>query len=57
MRKILILAANPKNTNQLRLDEEVHEIQEGLQRSSSLDPLEIASQWAEIFPLSLKLQN
>lgn len=46
MRKILILAANPKNTNQLRLDEEVREIQEGLQRSRSRDQFEIVSQWA-----------
>ena len=30
---ILILAANPKNTNTLRLDEEVREIEEGLRRS------------------------
>ena len=46
MRKILILAANPKNTNQLRLDEEVREIQEGLQRSRSRDQFEIVSRWA-----------
>lgn len=46
LRKILILAANPKNTNQLRLDEEVREIQEGLQRSRSRDQFEIVSRWA-----------
>lgn len=46
MRKILILAANPKHTNQLRLDEEVREIQEGLQRSRSRDQFEIVSRWA-----------
>lgn len=46
MRKILFLAANPKNTNQLRLDKEVREIQEGLQRSRSRDQFEIVSRWA-----------
>lgn len=46
VRKILILAANPKNTNQLRLDEEVREIQEGLQRSLSRDQFDIVSRWA-----------
>lgn len=46
MRKILILAANPKNTNQLRLDQEVREIQEGLQRSRSRNQFEIVSRWA-----------
>jgi tetratricopeptide (TPR) repeat protein len=33
MKKILILSANPKNTNRLRLDQEVREIKEGLRRS------------------------
>lgn len=46
VRKILILAANPKNTNQLRLDEEVREIQEGLKRSRNRDQFEIVSRWA-----------
>ena len=46
VRKILILAANPKNTSQLRLDEEVREIQEGLQRSRIRDQFEIVSRWA-----------
>lgn len=46
MRKILILAANPKNTNKLRLDEEVREIHEGLQRSRIRDQFEIVSRWA-----------
>lgn len=32
-KKILILAANPKNTTRLRLDEEVREIKESLRRS------------------------
>ena len=30
---ILVLAANPKNTSQLRLDEEIREIENGLQRA------------------------
>ena len=35
VKRILILSANPKNTNRLRLDEEVREIDEGLQRSKN----------------------
>lgn len=31
--KILVLSANPVNTDRLRLDEEVREIEEGLRRS------------------------
>lgn len=46
MKKILILTANPKNTDKLRLEEEVREIQEGLQRSRSRDQFEIISKWA-----------
>ena len=46
MKKILILTANPKNSDKLRLDEEVREIQEGLQRSRSRDQFEIISKWA-----------
>ncbi len=46
VKKILILTANPKNTDKLRLDEEVREIQEGLQRSRSRDQFEIISRWA-----------
>ena len=34
VKTILILAANPKNTSPLRLDEEVREIDEGLRRSN-----------------------
>ena len=33
---ILILAANPKNTDHLRLDEEVREIDEGLRQKSGI---------------------
>ena len=46
MKKILILTANPKNSDKLRLDEEVREIQEGLQRSRSRDQFEIIAKWA-----------
>ncbi|MDF5731252.1 MAG: hypothetical protein PUP92_25435 [Rhizonema sp. PD38] len=35
MKKILILSANPINTSQLRLDEEVREIQSALSRNRS----------------------
>jgi hypothetical protein len=38
---ILILAANPRGTVPLRLDEEVREIREGLQRSQQRDSFEV----------------
>ncbi|MGK7930274.1 MAG: AAA-like domain-containing protein [Microcystaceae cyanobacterium] len=37
MKKILLLSANPKDTTQLRVDEEMREIREGLQRSKQRD--------------------
>lgn len=37
MNKILILAANPKDTSRLRLDEELREIEEGLLRAKKRD--------------------
>lgn len=43
---ILFLAANPKNTGRLRLDEEVRDIQEGLQLSSGRDHIRFEAQWA-----------
>ncbi|WP_299490167.1 AAA-like domain-containing protein [Acaryochloris sp. IP29b_bin.137] len=46
MKKILILAANPKDTQSLRLDEEVRTIQEKLKRSKLRDDFEIVSCWA-----------
>lgn len=46
MKKILILSANPTNTNQLRLDEEVREIEAGLERSRSRDRFQLISKWA-----------
>ncbi len=45
-RKILILAANPKNTSPLRLDEEVREIDNGLQRAQHRDQFELVQKWA-----------
>ena len=43
---ILILAANPKRTAQLRLDEEVREIEEGLRRSEHRSSFVVKSRWA-----------
>ncbi|MEI2580745.1 effector-associated domain EAD1-containing protein [Scytonema sp. PRP1] len=37
MKKVLILAANPKGTSQLRLDEELRDIAEGLRRAQKRD--------------------
>ncbi|MDX2241517.1 MAG: AAA-like domain-containing protein [Leptolyngbyaceae cyanobacterium bins.302] len=45
-RKILILAANPKNTAKLRLDEEVREIHNGLERSKHRDRFVMEARWA-----------
>lgn len=43
---ILILAANPKDTPVLRLDEEVREISNGLKRSKYRDNIVLNQQWA-----------
>lgn len=45
-RKILILAANPKSTTPLRLDEEVREIDSVLQRAKKRDQFQIKQHWA-----------
>ncbi|HEY9872163.1 MAG TPA: restriction endonuclease [Candidatus Obscuribacterales bacterium] len=45
-RKILILAANPKTTSRLRLDEEVREIDDGLYRARHRDQFELVQRWA-----------
>ena len=45
-RKLLILAANPKSSTRLRLDEEVRDISEGLKRARHRDDFEIAQRWA-----------
>ncbi|CAG0936430.1 phosphoinositide-3-kinase, regulatory subunit 4 [Thermoflexales bacterium] len=44
--KILILTANPKDTARLRLDEEVRQIEDGLQRARQRDDFVIKAQWA-----------
>jgi TIR domain/AAA-like domain/CHAT domain len=41
VKKILLLTANPKNTEKRRLDEEIREIQESLQRSRCRNKFEI----------------
>ncbi len=46
MKKILIFAANPKDTNKLRLDEEVREIQTALKLSKEREQFQIISEWA-----------
>ncbi|BAZ67491.1 hypothetical protein NIES4106_22460 [Fischerella sp. NIES-4106] len=46
IKKILVLAANPQNTQKLRLDEEVREIAEGLRRAKKRDQFAIESRWA-----------
>lgn len=46
MKKILILAANPKDTPRFRLDEEVREIENGLRRAKHRDEFELRQQWA-----------
>ncbi len=43
---ILILAANPKSTTTLRLDEEVREIDAGLRRSNQRDRFQLEQRWA-----------
>ncbi|MCZ7567035.1 MAG: VWA domain-containing protein [Ardenticatenaceae bacterium] len=43
---ILILAANPKNTSRLRLDQEVREIDNGLQRARRRDEFNLKQVWA-----------
>lgn len=43
---ILILAANPKNTSRLRLDQEVREIESGLQRARKRDEFILKPVWA-----------
>jgi hypothetical protein len=46
VKKILFLAANPKNAPTLRLDEEVREIDNALRRSQQRDRFELAQKWA-----------
>jgi len=44
--KILFLAANPKDTSQLRLDEEIRSIDQALRQAEYRDRFEIQQQWA-----------
>ncbi|WNZ24627.1 CHAT domain-containing protein [Leptolyngbya sp. NK1-12] len=44
--KILVLAANPENSSELRLGEEVREIEEGLRRSRYREQFELKARWA-----------
>ena len=44
--KLLLLAANPGDSARQRLDEEVRDISEGLQRSRERDRFEITQRWA-----------
>ena len=46
MKRILILSANPKNTNQLRLDEEVREIKAALKLSKNREQFEVVTESA-----------
>jgi hypothetical protein len=46
VKTILVLAANPKGTNPLRLGEEVRSIQTGLERSQYRDHYRIEQRWA-----------
>jgi hypothetical protein len=45
-RTVLFLAANPKNSTPLRLEEEVREIDEGLQRAKKRDKFHLEQRWA-----------
>ncbi|KAM3103008.1 TIR domain-containing protein [Phormidesmis sp. 146-12] len=46
VKRILVLAANPKGTSRLRLDAEVRDIEAGLRRSKNRDQFVLTQQWA-----------
>ncbi len=46
VKTILLLAANPRKTSQLRLDEEVREIDEGLRRANKREQFKLEQKWA-----------
>ncbi len=46
MRKLLIFAANPNRSGHRRVDREVRDIEEGLNRTRNRDEFEIIKQWA-----------
>ncbi len=50
VKTILFLAANPKGTSHLRLDEEVRRIDQGLQRSKHRDAFHLVQKWAVQIP-------
>jgi hypothetical protein len=50
--KILFLAANPKDSSKLRLDEEIREIQARIRAAEFRDSFELVSRWA-VRPLDL----
>ncbi|MBD2609073.1 CHAT domain-containing protein [Scytonema hofmannii FACHB-248] len=54
VKKILILAANPKNTVRLRLDQEVHDIKKGLQSAKERDNF-ILQQEGAVRPQDIRL--
>lgn len=60
VRKILVLAANPKNTPGLRLDEEVRGIQRSIQLAKERDRFQVISEWAvrteDLIPILLTHQ-
>jgi hypothetical protein len=50
--KILFLAANPKDSSKLRLDEEIREIQDRIRAAEFRDSFDLVSRWA-VRPLDL----
>ena len=46
VRNILILAADPKDSKRLRLDEEVKKIEQGLERAKRRDQFKLVAKWA-----------
>ena len=60
VKKILILAANPKNTSRLRVDEEVREIDEGLRRANKRELFQLeqklAVRWRDFYRAILDTQ-
>ena len=46
IKTILILAANPKTTSRLRLDEEIREIDNGLQAAKKREHFRLVQKWA-----------
>lgn len=46
VKTILLLAANPRNTSELRLQEEAREIDEGLRRANKREQFKLEQKWA-----------